>query len=113
MLACVCGDHTGNETLPFFDMMTIGENWVEYNKGKGLARACQTSFDRDRTDPVAVFDTYCQLQWHFPRLSNDTLNFGEGADPNCGAFQAKVCELWQERPYSMTSIVRCVRMRLA
>ncbi len=49
------------------------DSWVAYDNGKGLAEVCQTSFDIDKTDPVTMYQTLCELGWHFPTRKNDEL----------------------------------------
>lgn len=47
-LPCICGDEMGNETLSFFREAQF-DSWVAFGAGKGLAEACQTSFEIDKS----------------------------------------------------------------
>lgn len=63
-LPCACGTFS-NETKAFMTESNMS-SWVGYDKGKGLAEACQTSFEVDKTDPVSMYQTFCELGYRFP-----------------------------------------------
>ena len=94
-LPCVCGDILGSETPEFFQNLKIS-NWVNYHDGTGLAQACQTSFDRDKTSATQVFHTYCQLQQHFPTMYDRVSSFAPGQDWNCQHFEGYLAKVSKE-----------------
>ncbi|KAL9101231.1 MAG: hypothetical protein Q9163_003487 [Psora crenata] len=95
-LACVCGDSYGNETTSFFEAIHM-DTWSEYKHGTKLADACQTSFDVDRTNPVQMYLTFCQMDQHFPIRDRDqTHHFHPGADPYCQEFEKERQSLTQQ-----------------
>ena len=98
-LPCTCGDPFGSETMDFFSRTSLA-GWVGYDNGTGLARACSTSFARDKTRATQVFRTYCQLGQHWPRRDDpdddDIRHFMPGKDPNCPTFETTLEELRQK-----------------
>ena len=100
-LPCICGDDFGNETISFFREASF-ESWVALEGGKGLAEACQTSFEIDETWPVPAYLAYCYLGWHFPveadkhNASNPDRKkhrFAWGADVMCEYVDEEVQEV--------------------
>ena len=110
-LPCICGDELGNETMHFFQEANFA-SWVSFESGKGLADACQTSFEIDKTLPVQVFLTYCQFGWHFP-VHDDEHNknatngghhkFGLGRDDMCDDAKKEALEI-VERGGTITDV---------
>ena len=100
-LPCICGDEIGNETVSFFRETNFG-SWVAAAGGKGLAEACQTSFQVDKTWPVQAYLAFCHLGWHFP-VESDKHNaksgnsgkhrFGFGADAMCSQTEKEAREI--------------------
>lgn len=102
-LPCVCGDEMGNETISFF-RETSFQSWVAVEGGKGVAEACQQSFETDRTWPVQAYLAFCYLGWHFPveadKHSHNSTNKGKhhfamGADVMCEQAEKEAREVME------------------
>ena len=100
-LPCICGDEMGNETTKFFHETNF-QSWVAIEGGKGLAEACQTSFEIGQTWPVQAYLTFCYLGWHFPvdadkhdvkSTNGGKHRFGFGADALCNQTEKEVQEI--------------------
>lgn len=101
-LPCICGDELGNETMAFFKETNF-RSWVAGERGKGLAEACQTSFEIDKTWPVQAYIAYCYLRWHFPvhddqhsdnyEVSHGKHRFHWGFDVMCKQVQEEAIEI--------------------
>ena len=100
-LPCICGDEMGNETISFF-RETNFQSWVAVKGGKGLAEACQTSFEIGQTWPVQAYLAFCYLGWHFPvhadkhdvnSTNGGKHRFGFGADVLCNQTKQEVQEI--------------------
>lgn len=91
-LPCICGDQFGNETTEFLSEAGINQ-WVDAEGGKGIAEACQRSFNLDATRTVPSYLAICGLDWHFPVRGDKKLGiprdrhhrFGKGHDYYCDA----------------------------
>ena len=95
---CHCGDNFGNETMDFFNTIDM-TRWVVFDQNEvtGMSEACQTSFARDKTNPVNVFITYCQLGTHWPlnhTIPDDDFSWGVGAHPDCPEFKDELANRW-------------------
>ena len=100
-LPCICGDEMGNETISFF-RETNSQSWVAVEGKKGLAEACQTSFEIGQTWPVQAYLAFCYLGWHFPvhadkhdvnSTNGGKHRFGFGADVLCNQTKQEVQEI--------------------
>ena len=100
-LPCICGDALGNETIEFFHETNF-QSWVDIEGGKGLAEACQTSFEIGQTWPVQAYLTFCYLGWHYPvhadkhdvnATNGGKHRFGFGADALCNQTKNEVREI--------------------
>lgn len=100
-LPCICGDAIGNETTKFFHETNF-QSWVAIEGGKGLAEACQTSFEIGQTWPVQAYLAFCNLGWHFPvhadkhdvhSTNGGKQRFGLGADVLCNQTRDEAQEI--------------------
>lgn len=108
VLSCFCGDRYGNETAAFFRAIHI-EEWDGF-KHKGLHNACDTSYKKDQTWPLATFMGYCRLAE--AGLARDgERSHEEGGqelnpDPRCDRFTKEVKELTEVRNHDNAEATR-------